>query len=250
MSSPLVIALPKAGNNVTEKACKLLGLSPAHHKHTANYHLAETNKVIYTYRNPRNALVSAVKYLNSQVRGMDSLITEDKLIDQFFDFFNCSLPYTYRAFAPWHKTSACTLSWGFIIKRRNEQDCWLHGCETLFWCNLRSTLWYQVLWGGKLSEWLVRTDKLDHYWKEEGVVEINKACVSACTERRKWQVRFSWQNTPLQSALVAVVSPLAALCCLYMVLNVLFGSVSCISHQHKDKPESLSGYPMKLGLMW
>lgn len=177
MSSPLVIALPKAGNNVTEKACKLLGLSPAHHKHTANYHLAETNKVIYTYRNPRNVLVSAVKYLNSQVRGMDSNITEDKLIDQFFDFFNCSLPYTYRAFAPWHKTSACIIKFEDLITKKEEMNkiadyMGVKHCSDAIFAQLYGS---SPTWSGKLSEWeLVWTEKLDHYWKEEGMVEIEQ----------------------------------------------------------------------------
>ncbi len=88
----LVIGIPKSGTNATEKACKMIGLNPARHQHTANYRLALKNKVAYVYRNPRNVLVSAVRYQNHQMRGWDESITEEKLINQFFDFFNASMP--------------------------------------------------------------------------------------------------------------------------------------------------------------
>lgn len=176
-NSPLVIAIPKAGNNATEKACRLLRLEPAHHKHTANYHLADTNKVVYTYRNPRNVLVSAVRYQNEQIRNYTKDITEDKLIDLFFDFFNCSLPYTYRAYSRWMDTSACIIKFENLVSSIDEMNkiADYMGVEHATPETYGKLYGSSPTWSGRLSEWeTVWTDGFDKIWKEEGMVEIEQ----------------------------------------------------------------------------
>ena len=103
----LAIGIPKSGTNAMEKAIKLYKKHSSPHQHTANYHLAEKYKVCYIYRNPRNVLISAQRYQNHQVRGMEHTLTEEKLIKMAFDFFNAPIWSVYNGYQKWMTSKAC-----------------------------------------------------------------------------------------------------------------------------------------------
>lgn len=178
MSDLLVIGIPKSGNNVTERACKLLGLSPAGHTHTANYHLADTNKVVYVYRNPRNVLISALKYRNHQRRGAEDTITQDKLIDVFYDFFNNSLPSVYTGYMPWMSSKACIVRFEDLLSSKNEMDriADYMGVQRTSDDAFKRLYGESPTWSGKLSEWKDHWgDSIDNIWNMEGMPEIEKS---------------------------------------------------------------------------
>ena len=171
----LVIGIPKSGTNACVKACRLLGLNPSEHMHTSNYHLSEDNRVAYVYRNPRNVLISALRYRNHQRRNWEDTITEEKLIEVFFDFFNAGLPAVYQSYLPWLSTTACSFKFEDMIadkkvmcKIADYMDVPHPSCDT-----------FAKLWGdtptftGELSDWSQYwTSGLDKIWVEEGMNAI------------------------------------------------------------------------------
>lgn len=172
----LVVGIPKSGTNALVKACKLVGLRPSEHMHTANFRLAEKHKVAYIYRNPRNVLISALRYRNHQSRYMTSDITEEKLIECFFDFFNAPINCFYMGYARWMTSQAHIVRFEDLIKDENElirladyggveRKHGLHG-ELFGGTNT---------WTGELSDWRkFWTDGIDKVWKEEGMEDIEK----------------------------------------------------------------------------
>ena len=177
----LVIGSPKSGTNMTEKICRMLGSTPSPHMHTANYLLAEKYKVAYVYRNPRNVLISAQRYQNHQMRGWENTITEEKLIAQFFDYYNASMPAVYNSYAKWLLTSAYCFKYEDILtdisvvqglyrylgKPDNENMP-----KQEFLARIPGNT---PTWTGKPSDWSkFWTPGIDKVWKEEGMVEIER----------------------------------------------------------------------------
>lgn len=177
MNDLLIVGIPKSGNNVAERACRLLGLNPSNHRHTANYHLAKSSKVVYVYRNPRNVLISALRYRNHQRRGDEDVITQDKLIDVFYDFFNSSLSSVYMAYMPWMHSSACVVRFEDLIASKTEMDriadymLVKHSTDDTF----KRLYGESPTWTGKLSEWQNHWGSaIDHIWNMEGMTKIEK----------------------------------------------------------------------------
>lgn len=177
----LCIGIPKSGTNATELACRLLRARPSPHMHTANYRLAESNKVAYVFRHPRNVLISAQRYQNHQMRGWEDSITEEKLIDQFFDFFNASMPAIYRAYAKWFGTKAYCFKYESLFQVAPENQATLDGLAD--YLGKPRIMWEQdriiaktPTWTGRPSNWQdYWTDGLDKIWLEEGMAEIEKS---------------------------------------------------------------------------
>ena len=173
----LAVGIPKSGTNMTEKICKMLGTTPSPHLHTANYLLADKHKVAYVYRNPRNVLISAQRYQNHQMRGWELTVTEDKLIDQFFDFFNSSMVGSYTAYMKWLNSKAYTFKYEEILKDMevvNGLADYL-GKERPKGDFLSKIPGGTYTWTGETSDWKKYwTEKLDRIWTEEGMVEIEK----------------------------------------------------------------------------
>lgn len=172
--SNFVVAIPKSGNNLAHKACQMLGIPVEHYRHTANWHLADEHKIVYIYRNPRNVLVSCVKYTNDQVRGRTKEITEERLIDTFFDFFNCSLSAVERAYLPWMDSNVCKVEFedlAFGTKGFNQIADY-YGVERREPIGLYGS---SPTWSGGLSDWEKHWgEKIEHIWIEEGMPEIEK----------------------------------------------------------------------------
>lgn len=170
----LCVGIPKSGTNMTERVCRLLGVSPSPHMHTANYHLAEDNKVAYVYRNPRNVLVSAVRYRNEQRRGWTLDVTQDKLVDVAFDFFNAPIWAVYGGYAKWLTSSAYCFKYEDMVAgkaadgladylgvaRRGDIAALLADGGTATWTGAPSR--WEDVWG----------EEIDRVWHEEGMVEI------------------------------------------------------------------------------
>lgn len=173
----LCIGIPKSGTNMTEKACRLIGVSPSPHMHTANYLLAEKHKVAYIYRNPRNVLISAQRYQNHQMREWENTINEEKLIAQFFDFFNASMPAVYNAYQKWFGTKAYCFKFEDMISDRSVIDGLAEylgkpkpGNEVL-----KQLEGGTSTWTGRLSNWEdFWTPNLERIWIDEGMLEIEK----------------------------------------------------------------------------
>jgi len=172
-----VIGIAKSGTNATEKACRLIGLNPTHHQHTANYHIAETEKVAYVYRHPRNVLISAVRYWNAQVRGSTQDITEEKLIDKVFDMGNASIYAIYYSHLEWLDSKACVFRFEDLIASKDVMD------KIADYMNVERPSLGKFLalqgdtptWTGRLSNWEEHwTDKLNKIWKAEGMLEIER----------------------------------------------------------------------------
>lgn len=177
MNDLLVVGIPKSGNNLAERACRILGLYPSGHRHTSNYHLAETNKVVYVYRNPRNVLVSALRYRNHQRRGEEDTITQAKLIDVFYDFFNNNLSSVYQSYSPWMGSSACIVKFEDLLKSKDEMNKIAKYMNVQPCNDDRFRLLYgeSPTWSGKLSDWKsVWGDEIDKVWKYEGMLEVEK----------------------------------------------------------------------------
>lgn len=174
----LCIGIPKSGTNMTEKVCKMLGASPSPHMHTANYLLAEKHKVAYVYRNPRNVLISAQRYQNHQMRGWEKTVTEQKLINQFFDFFNCSMPAVYMSYSKWLNTKAFCFRFEDMLTGQET----INGlADYLGKQRLNPDIFKDIpggtyTWTGELSDWKKYwTDGLDKIWVSEGMVEVEKS---------------------------------------------------------------------------
>lgn len=173
----LCIGIPKSGTNMTEKACKMIGVAPSPHMHTANYLLAGRHKVAYVYRNPRNVLISAQRYQNHQMRGWEKTVTEEKLIAQFFDFFNASMPAVYNAYQKWFDTSAYCFKFEDMISDRKTIDGLADYLGKPHVGNnaLEQLQGGTATWTGRLSDWTeFWTPELDKIWVEEGMLEIEK----------------------------------------------------------------------------
>lgn len=171
----LCIGIPKSGTNMTEKVCKLLGVNPSPHTHTANYHLAETNKVAYVYRNPRNVLISAQRYQNHQVRGMKDDLTEEKLITMAFDFFNAPIWAVYNGYSKWLTSPACCFKYEDMIEGKADGLADYLGVKRRDDIKERLAEGGTPTWTGKPSKWEdYWTTGLEKVWIEEGMVEIEK----------------------------------------------------------------------------
>lgn len=174
----IVTGIPKSGTNATEKACKLLNANPSPHQHTANYRLANQHKVVCVFRHPRNVLVSAVRYQNHQIRGMDAAVTEKKMIDQFFDFFNGSLSASYAAYMKWFGTKAHILKFEELFEPHSDNQQTLDALADYLgkprqWYDPTQLLGGTYTWTGRLSQWQEHwTPELDKLWIEEGMIDI------------------------------------------------------------------------------
>jgi hypothetical protein len=174
----LAIGIPKSGTNMTEKVCKMLGAIPSPHMHTANYLLAQKHKVAYVYRNPRNVLISSQRYQNHQMRGWEDTITDEKLINQFFDFYNSSMPAVYASYSKWLLTSAYCFKFEDMLAGPEV----MHGlADYLGKPRLPSEKYKDIpgptpTWTGKLSDWRqFWTDGIDKIWVGEGMLEVEKS---------------------------------------------------------------------------
>lgn len=172
----LCVGIPKSGTNMTEKACRLLGVKPSPHMHTANYHLAEKNKVAYVYRHPRNVLISAVRYQNHQVRGMKDDLTEDKLITMAFDFFNAPIWAVYRGYDKWLTSGAYCFKYEDMVT--GEAAC---GLADYLGVARRSDIAERLAeggtptWTGKPSRWEdFWGESIDRVWRDEGMLVIER----------------------------------------------------------------------------
>jgi hypothetical protein len=174
----LVSGIPKSGTNMTEKICRMLGASPSPHMHTANYLLAGKHKVAYVYRNPRNVLISAQRYQNHQMRGWEDTITEDKLIAQFFDYYNSSMPAVYNSYAKWLLTSAYAFKYESMLTDISVAQGL---ARYLGKSEPKQEFLAQIpgntpTWTGKTSDWRDHwTDGFDKIWVGEGMLEIEAA---------------------------------------------------------------------------
>lgn|SRR3990167_6093790 len=173
----LCIGIPKSGTNMTEKACKLLGVSPSPHWHTANYHLADTNKVAYVYRNPRNVLISALRYRNAQRRGWEDTITDEKLVDVAFDFFNAPIWAVYNGYSKWLESKAYCFRYEDMVTGKAAD-----GLADYLGVKRRSDIAERLkeggtaTWTGSPSRWEeVWGDGIDRVWHEEGMIEIERS---------------------------------------------------------------------------
>lgn len=172
MEKCLVIGIPKSGTNALVKAVRELGGNPSEHMHTANYRLAEANKVAYIYRNPRNVLLSALRYRNHQRRGWENTITEEKMIDCFFDFFNAALPSVYQGYAKWHTSKAHLVRYEELVSGEA-----MPGLAAYLGVPMRQfeLAGGTYTWTGNPSNWREYwSDGLDRVWHEEGMVEIER----------------------------------------------------------------------------
>lgn len=168
----LVVGIPKSGTNALVKAVRELGANPSEHMHTANYHLAETNKVAYIYRNPRNVLISALRYRNHQRRGWEDTITEEKLVDCFFDFFNASMPGVYRSYEKWMTSLAHIVRFEDLVSGAAMPALAAYLDRP---CREFKMEGGTYTWTGRLSDWREHwTDGIDKVWHEEGMVETER----------------------------------------------------------------------------
>lgn len=177
----LCIGIPKSGTNATVLACSLLGVKPSPHMHTANYLLAGKHKVAYVYRNPRNVLISAQRYQNHQMRGWEDTITEEKLIDQFFDFFNASMPAVYRAYEKWFNTKAFCFKYEHLFQVSPENQATFDSLADYLGKPRKKWVRDQIIsktptWTGKQSNWQDHwSEGLERIWRDEGMIEIEKS---------------------------------------------------------------------------
>jgi hypothetical protein len=174
----LAVGIPKSGTNMTEKVCKMLGANPSPHMHTANYLLAKKHKVAYVYRNPRNVLISAQRYQNAQMRGWEDTITNEKLIEQFFGYYNSSMPAMYQSYMKWLGTSAYCFKYEDMLKGPEV----MHGlADYLGKPRLPNERYKDIpggtaTWTGKSSDWReFWTKEIDEIWIAEGMLEIEQA---------------------------------------------------------------------------
>ena len=172
----LCIGIPKSGTNMTVKVCRLLGVNPSEHMHTANYHLAEAQKVAYVYRNPRNVLLSALRYRNHQRRGWEDTITDEKLIDVAFDFFNAPIWAVYRGYEKWLTSNAYCFKYEDMVTGAAAD-----GLADYLGVARRADIAERLAeggtptWTGKPSRWEdFWSDAIDKVWLDEGMVEIER----------------------------------------------------------------------------
>lgn len=165
-----IVGIPKSGTHALQKAVRELGCNASEHLHTANYHLAERQKVAYVFRNPRNVLLSALRYRNHQRRGWEDTITEDKLIDCFFDFFNASLPGVYRSYEKWLTSKAHVVRFESLLDRTAIPSLAQFLDVPFKQIELEGGTY---TWTGALSDWRQYwADGIDKVWFEEGMGEI------------------------------------------------------------------------------
>lgn len=168
----LIVGIPKSGTHALQKAVRELGCEASEHSHTANYRLAEDNKVGYIIRNPRNVLVSALRYRNHQVRGSEKTITEEKLIGQFFDFFNTSIFGAYVGHARWMDSKA------HIVKYEELMDRSAVPALAKFLGVPDKPIEIEggtYTWTGTPSDWTQYwSEGIDRVWREEGMVVIER----------------------------------------------------------------------------
>lgn len=172
MTRCIIVGIPKSGTHALQKAVRELGCEASEHLHTCNYHLAENNKVAYVFRNPRNVLISAMRYKNHQMRGWKDTITDEKLIDLFFEFFNASMPGVYRSYEKWLTSKAHLVRFEGLLDRSEipalaaflgveDKKIKLEGGT--------------ATWTGELSDWRkFWATGIDRIWREEGMVEIEQ----------------------------------------------------------------------------
>lgn len=175
--SVLVTGIPKSGTNATQRAVTLLGLK-SHREHMADVQgsLASYKKIVYVYRNPRNVLISAVRYHNAQVRGADDSITEEKIRSKFFNFFNSVMPCTYKYYNRWlDVTTVHHVRFEDLIADDNalrDMAAYLGVDYNNSWPMLPGNT---GTWTGQLSDWKEHwTPAIGEMWKSEGMQEIEE----------------------------------------------------------------------------
>ena len=172
MTKCIIVGIPKSGTHALQKAVRELGCDASEHLHTCNYHLAENNKVAYVLRNPRNVLISAMRYKNHQMRGWKDTITDEKLIELFFEFFNCSMPGVYVSYEKWLTSKAHVVRFEGLVDRSE-----IPGLAAFLGVPNKPIALEggTYTWTGELSEWdKFWTPGIDKVWKEEGMVEIER----------------------------------------------------------------------------
>ena len=172
MTKCIIVGIPKSGTHALQKAVRELGCDASEHLHTANYHLADTQKVAYVLRNPRNVLLSALRYRNHQRRGWEDTITEEKLIDCFFDFFNASLPGVYRSYEKWLTSKAHVVRFEGLMDRSE-----IPGLAAFLGVPNKPIALEggTYTWTGKLSDWREYwTEGIDRVWREEGMEVVER----------------------------------------------------------------------------
>jgi hypothetical protein len=111
------------------------------------------------------------------MRGWEKTVTEEKLIDQFFDFFNSSMVGSYTAYQKWFDSSAYCFKYEDIQKDMNV----VNGLADYLKKPRPSTDFLSKIpggtytWTGETSDWRKYwTENLDRIWRDEGMVEIEK----------------------------------------------------------------------------
>lgn len=167
-----IVGIPKSGTHALQKAVRELGCDASDHLHTGNYHLAETNKVAYVLRNPRNVLLSSIRYRNHQMRGWEDTITEEKWIDGFFNFFNTPLPGVYYGYAKWLTSKAHIVRFESLMDR-SAIPALAAFCEVSV--KPIALEGGTPTWTGELSDWRKYwTEGIDRVWREEGMEVVER----------------------------------------------------------------------------
>ena len=176
MTEVYVVGIPKSGTNAAEKVCKLLGKRPKR-LHTSNWRLANDNKVLFIYRNPRNVVISAVRYQNQQVRDETPDVTDKKIIDQIYGFFNTSLRSYYEVYYPWLNSKACKVKFADLVSNPSTVKSIIDymGSNAKPENIVKNLPGGTGTWTGKYSDWTKYwSEEVDKVWKEEGMVEMEK----------------------------------------------------------------------------
>jgi hypothetical protein len=169
-----IVGIPKSGTHAAEKACKLLGLKThVDSRHSANYHLAEDRKVLFIYRNPRDLLISTVRYRSEQQRYPFD-ISQEKLVEVFFDLANASLPAVLTSFERWFETEALSLKLETLVQSPQgiNEICDYMGIPH------RLDAFYELpggtaTWNDKQSNWKDHWGcEIEKVWKEEGMYDV------------------------------------------------------------------------------
>lgn len=120
-----VVGIPKSGTNATEKVVRLLGRTPSHHMHTPpREEIYTKHKVIYIRRNPRNVLISWLRYHERE-------LTEKNMIDTIQDFgypdedrqHGNSMFDMYTAYDEWRSIpSVCVVRYEDLVQDQDTID--------------------------------------------------------------------------------------------------------------------------------
>jgi len=115
------------------------------------------------------------------MRGWEDTITPEKLVAQFFDFFNSSMPAVYMAYAKWLDSKAYCFRFEDLFMQGQENQRVFDGLADYLgkprkiWTK-ESIIGGTPTWTGKLSNWQdFWFPEIDKVWREEGMVEVEKA---------------------------------------------------------------------------